>query len=102
MTSAPWRPHAVVIADQPSPARVRQRRPLVRPVGLVHARALDDDRAATAAGPPLVVGDMARGVLAVVVAEIGDVGPEEHPVGRGARPEAERREETHAVSESAW
>ena len=88
---------------RPSVARGRrQRRSLVRPVRLVHARALDDDRAATAAGPPLVVGDVARGKPAVVVAEVGDVGSEEHPVGRGARPEAERREETHAVSESAW
>jgi hypothetical protein len=30
------------------------------------------------------------------------MGPEEDPVGRGATPEAERREEAHAVSESAW
>ena len=36
-----------------------QRRPLVRPVGLVDARPLDDDRAAPAAGPPLVVGGVA-------------------------------------------
>ena len=65
----------------------RQRRPLVGPVGLVDARPLEDDRAAPASGPTLVVGGVASGEAAVVVTEVGDVRAEQDAVRCRARSE---------------
>ena len=85
-------------ADDGSPAGLGARRQwgaLVRPVGVVDAGPLDDDRPATAPRPPLVVGDVAGGEAAVVVAEVGHVRPEHHPVRRHPRPERERFQQLH-------
>ena len=77
-----------------------ERRSLVRPVGFVDAGTLDDDRAAPAAGSPLVVGDVAIGEVALVVAQIGDVRSEHHAVRGRPRAQVDGVEKPHGGGHS--
>src|SRR6187399_2653174 len=79
------------------PTPRRQRCPLVGPVAVVHARALRDDDAAAAAAASCVVRGVSRRVATVVVAEVGDVRAEHHPVGCLEPAELERLQQPHRL-----
>ena len=76
-------------------APLGQRRALVRPVAAVHARSLDDDRAAAATGAGGVVRDVPLRQAAIVVAEVRDVRAEQQAVRRRGGADVERLEEPH-------
>ena len=81
------------------PARPRERRPVVRPIAVVHAGAFGDDDTATSCGSSGVVRGMPRREAACVVAEVCDVRPEHHSIDRLARAERQRVQQQHdAVS----
>ena len=79
----------------PGGAALGQRGPFVRPIAAVHTGTFSDHDARTTAGTAGVVGDVPLGEAPFIVAEVGDVRPEHHPVGCGGMRQTERFEQVH-------